>query len=174
MQHQSFLLVINSIRIPTSVQEALKDDNWIQAMNEEMSALERNETWKIVERPKDKKAVGCRWIYTVKYKSDGTLDWYKAGLVAKGYTQTYEIDYEETFAPMAKMNTVMINTLVGQCIKLMLKMPSCMEAWRKKYTWRFHRVMVMLMKKIRCADLRRPCMVLNNHLVLGLEGLLKL
>jgi len=52
-------------------------------MNEEMSALERNETWEIVERPKDKKAVGCRWIYTVKYKSDGTLDQYKARLVAK-------------------------------------------------------------------------------------------
>ena len=108
MQHQSFLSTIDSIKIPTSVQEALKDENWIRAMNEEMSALERNETWEIVERPKDKKAVGCRWIYTVKYKSDGTLDRYKARLVAKGYTQTYGIDYEETFAPVAKMNTVRI------------------------------------------------------------------
>ena len=57
-------------------------------MNEEMSALERNETWEMVERPKDNKALGCRWIYTIKYKSDGTLDRYKARLVAKGYTQT--------------------------------------------------------------------------------------
>ena len=55
-------------------------------MNEEMGALERNETWEIVERPKDKKAVGCRWVYTVKYQVDGTLDRYKARLVAKGYT----------------------------------------------------------------------------------------
>ncbi|KAG5037263.1 hypothetical protein GYH30_017931 [Glycine max] len=77
-------------------------------MNEEMSALERNETWEIVERPKDKKAVGCRWVYTVKYLADGTLDWYKTRLVAKGYTQTYEIDYEETFVPVAKMNIVRI------------------------------------------------------------------
>jgi len=103
-----FFSAIDSIKIPTSVQEALKEKNCIRAMNEEMSALERNETWEIVERPKDKKAVSCRCIYTVKYKFDGTLDQYKATLVAKGYTQTYEIDYEETFAPMAKMNTIRI------------------------------------------------------------------
>ena len=60
IQHQSFLSAIDSIRIPTSVQEALKDENWVRAMNGEMSALKRNETWEIVERPKDKKAVGCR------------------------------------------------------------------------------------------------------------------
>jgi len=52
-------------------------------MNEKMGALERNETWEIVERLKDKKAIGCRWIYTVKYQADGTLDQYKARLVAK-------------------------------------------------------------------------------------------
>ena len=92
MQHQSFLSAIDSIRIPTSVQEALKDENWIRAMNEEMSVLQRNETWEIVERPKDKKAMGYRWIYTVKYKFDDTLDRYKARLDAKGYTQTYGID----------------------------------------------------------------------------------
>ena len=108
MQHQSFLSAIDSIRIPTSIQEALKDENWVRAMNEEMKTLEKNETWKIVERPKDKKAVGCRWIYTVKYQSNGTLDRYKARLVAKGYTQTYGIDYEETFALVEKMNTVRI------------------------------------------------------------------
>ena len=96
------------MRIPTSVQEALKDKNWVQAMDEEMKALEKNRTWEIVERPGGKKPVGCRWIYTVKHKSDGTLDRYKARLVAKGYTQTYGIDYEETFAPVAKMNTVRI------------------------------------------------------------------
>ena len=53
MQHQSFLSAIDSIKIPTSVQEALKDENWIRAMNEEISAFERNETWEIVERPKN-------------------------------------------------------------------------------------------------------------------------
>ncbi|RDY05308.1 Copia protein, partial [Mucuna pruriens] len=77
-------------------------------MKEEMKALEKNSTWKIVDRPKDKKVVGCRWIYTVKCKSDGTLERYKTRLVAKGYTQTYGIDYEETFAPVTKMNMVRV------------------------------------------------------------------
>lgn len=66
-------------------------------MDEKMKALERNDTWEIVERPRGKKLVGCKWIYIFKYKSEGTLDQYQARLVAKRYTQIYDIDYEETF-----------------------------------------------------------------------------
>ena len=77
-------------------------------MNVEIQALERNNTWEIVDLPKGKKPVGCKWVFTIKYKPDETLERYKTRLVVKGYTQTYRIDYQEIFAPIAKMNKVRI------------------------------------------------------------------
>ena len=99
---------LSTVCIPTDVQEAKADEKWKRAMNEEMDALQRNKTWELVDLPRGKKTVGCRWIYTVKLNSSGNIDRYKARLVAKGYTQKYGIDYEDTFAPVAKMNTIRI------------------------------------------------------------------
>ena len=105
-KHRCFLTKLDTIPIPQTSNEALRDENWKLAMNEEMSALNKNHTWEIIDHPKDKKLVGCKWVYTIKFKADGSLERYKARLVAKGYTQTHGIDYQETFAPVAKMNTV--------------------------------------------------------------------
>jgi transposase InsO family protein len=106
--HLSFALQLSSMPIPSHFQEALENPKWKSAMVDEMTALQKNSTWEMVELPKDKKTVGCKWVFSVKYKSDGTIDRYKARLVAKGYTQTYGIDYQETFAPVAKMSTVRV------------------------------------------------------------------
>ncbi|CAA6673729.1 unnamed protein product [Spirodela intermedia] len=75
-------------------------------MDDEMRALAKNQTWDLIELLQDMKTVGCKWVYLVKYKSDGSIERYKALMVAKGYTQIYGIDYQETFAPVAKMNIV--------------------------------------------------------------------
>ena len=88
------------------VQEALVSKPLKDVMNEEMTTLENNQTWEIVDLPKRKRLMGSKWIFTVKYKYDGSLDKYKVRLVTKGYSQTYCIDYHVTLALAAKMNTI--------------------------------------------------------------------
>ena len=74
-------------------------------MDEEMQALIKNQTWEAVNMRRGIKPIGCRWFFNVKYNTNGQIEIYKARLVTKGYTQTSEVDYKETFASVAKMNT---------------------------------------------------------------------
>lgn len=104
----SFLVSNNFLREPTSYSEASRDPLWQEAMNEELSALDRTGTWDLVSPPVGKKIIGSRWVYKIKTKSDGSIERYKARLVAKGYAQEYGMDYEETFAPVAKMTSVRV------------------------------------------------------------------
>jgi Reverse transcriptase (RNA-dependent DNA polymerase) len=107
-QHRAYLTSISKEQEPNSYHEAILCSNWQEAMKEELNALEKNNTWIIVQLPKNKKSVGCKWVYRIKYNSDDTIERYKARLVAKGYTQIYGLDYYEIFALVAKMNTVRI------------------------------------------------------------------
>jgi hypothetical protein len=77
-------------------------------MDEEMAALDVNATWELVVLPKDKNTIGCKWVYKVKHNVDGSMSRYKTRSVAKGYAQTYGIDYEETYNQVAKMTIVRI------------------------------------------------------------------
>ncbi|CAL9019584.1 unnamed protein product [Prunus brigantina] len=113
---KAFVTRMDSIKISTRVEEAFNDPKWAEAMNIEMEALQKNNTWDIVDLPKGTKPVGCRWVFTVKYNADGIVERYKARLVAKGFTQTYGVDYYDTFAPVAKMNIVRV--LLSLAVKL--------------------------------------------------------
>ena len=68
--------------VTRNVEEALRDPNWKKVMEEEILALDKNKTWEKCKLPKVKKIVGCRWVYTIKYPADGTIERYKARLVA--------------------------------------------------------------------------------------------
>lgn len=104
--HNNFDTQDHRLVEPTSYKQAIKDPLWVQAMKSELQALQQNETWKLVSLPYGKKPIGCKWVYKLKYKADGSLERHKARLVAKGYTQEYGVDYEETFSPVIKMNFV--------------------------------------------------------------------
>ena len=75
-------------------------------MQEKLRSLEKNKTWEILSLPQGNKAVGCKWVFTIKQTPKGKIYRYKARLVAKGYIHTYGIDYDETFALVVKMSTV--------------------------------------------------------------------
>ncbi|KAL0554130.1 hypothetical protein IC582_008044 [Cucumis melo] len=107
-QFRAFTASLDSTIIPKNIYTALECPEWKNTVMEEIKALEKNKTWEICALPKGHKTVGCKWVFSLKYKADGTLDRHKARLVAKGFTQTYGIDYSETFSPVAKLNTVRV------------------------------------------------------------------
>jgi len=94
--------------VPNSFDEIqYRDDksSWEEAINTELNAHKINNTWTITKRPENKNIVDSRWVFSVKYNELGNPIRYKARLVARGFTQKYQIDYEETFAPVARISS---------------------------------------------------------------------
>jgi len=155
--YRVFVASLQSVAIPRDWKQALQDPKWREAMLEELRALEKNKTWEIVEQHIGKKAISCKWVFTVKQNPEGKVERYKARLVARGYSQTYGIDYDETFAPVAKMSTV--RTLISCAAnfgwslhQLDVKNAFFMVIFKRKCIWRFHLVSLILGQWGKCAD----------------------
>ncbi|KAM1803916.1 hypothetical protein ACFX12_029840 [Malus domestica] len=95
---------------PIFYKDAVKNKKWRQAMNLEIEAIERNDTWELTTLPPGGKVIRVKWVYKTKLNENGEMDKYKARLVAKkkGYSQEYGVDYAEIFAPVARLNTIRV------------------------------------------------------------------
>lgn len=109
---------------PLCYQDAIKSKSsalWKNAMQEEMDSLIKNNTWTMVEKPKDRKVIQNRWVFRVKSKPNGEVDRYKARLVVRGFSQVYGVDYLETFSPVVKYSSIRMILAVAASEKLYLR-----------------------------------------------------
>lgn len=112
-ENANFALFVDSD--PITYTEAVKEEKWREAMNNEIKSIEKNQTWELTDLPKGKKTIGVKWVFRTKLNEKGEVDKHKARLVAKGYKQKHGIDYKEVFAPVARHDTIrLVISLVAQ------------------------------------------------------------
>nr|GEW09024.1 putative retrotransposon Ty1-copia subclass protein [Tanacetum cinerariifolium] len=112
---------LGDLNEPGNYKAALLDpesDKWLDAMNVEMQSMKDNKVWDLVDLPPDGKTVGSKWLFKKKTDMDGAVHTYKAHLVAKGFTQTYRVDYEETFSPVTDIRAIRILIAIAASKKI--------------------------------------------------------
>lgn len=93
---------------PASVEAALEENCWKDAMKAELQSIRENNTWTLTDLPKGQHAIGLKWVFKAKRDPAGNIVEHKARLVAKGYAQKQGVDFDEVFAPVARMETVRV------------------------------------------------------------------
>ena len=109
-KHQANIISL-AMEPPKTIHEALSREDsiqWEAAIKAEFDSLHKNQTWTLTKLPPNRKPITSKWIFKIKTKSDGTLDKYKARLVARGFTQVQGLDYMETFSPVVKLNSIKV------------------------------------------------------------------
>jgi hypothetical protein len=84
----------------------VKNNEWIEAIKKELRMIEKNDTWVLMDKSSHKKAIEVKWVYRTKQNADSSINKYKARLVVKGYAQVFGVDFLETFAPVAHLDTI--------------------------------------------------------------------
>jgi len=105
---------------PKNVEEALQDDQWCIAMQEELNQFERNEVWELIPRDDSHQVIGTKWVFINKLDEDGNITKNKARLVAKGYRQEEGIDYDETYASVARLEVIRLLLVYASLMKFKL------------------------------------------------------
>jgi hypothetical protein len=90
---------------PIKVEKALKDEDWVMAMHEELNNFKRNQVWTLVERP-ETNVIGTKWVFRNKQDENGVVIRNKARLVAQGFTQVEGLNFEETYALVARLEAI--------------------------------------------------------------------
>ncbi|GJY15381.1 retrovirus-related pol polyprotein from transposon TNT 1-94 [Tanacetum coccineum] len=103
-EKSNFFCFISTIE-PKNINEALKDENWVMAMQEELNQFITNDVWELVPNPMDMTIIGTKWVYRNKLDENGVVTRNKARLVSQGYNQQEGIDYAETYAPVARLES---------------------------------------------------------------------
>ena len=107
-QHQACALSLTTEVEPANFHASSKDARWVAAMNNEIEALNENNTWEFVDLTPNVVSIGRKWVDKIKRHADGTIERFKARLVAQGFNQTKGLDYFKTFSPFAKLSTVRV------------------------------------------------------------------
>ena len=117
---------------PKNIKEAISDESWIIAMQEELNQFIRNDVWTLVPQPKNQTIIGTKWVFRNKMDENGVVYRNKARLIAQGYNQQEGIDYDETFAPVARLESIRILLAYACALKFQTLSNGCQKCIPKR------------------------------------------
>lgn len=103
LRKQASVVLVSQIE-PKKIDEALKDESWVGDIKEELDQFKWSQVWTLVQGPKNSSVIETRWVYRNKLNEEGKVIKNKARIVAQGYSQQKDIDYDESFTPVARLN----------------------------------------------------------------------
>ena len=161
---------LSTLHEPHTYRKASTNPLWQQAITNELDTLHKTHTWDMIALPPRKSAIGCKWVYKIKTRTNGSVECYKARLVVKGFTQEYGMDYEETCAPVARFTSVRsLLAIVVVChlplFQMDVKIHFLMVIFSRKYTC--NHLLVTIIFRINFAALVMLFMALSKLLGLG-------